>query len=190
MVSSSVRLMNLSQSLGKDWTIFWLDMLHISSSGTLSSFSRSSLISAMQPALTISRLAKYFFRCVGSEGRLEYPIHQLANCQIQAPSTRLAHWMAGGIPKHGGSDDGFRERCVRRFRCATVESHPEFRSEFLCAYIQGKLLPDGISMTATLPTFLFERSMRTWPVRRSETLPDHNSSFSGKRSSLLAKAAQ
>jgi Glutamate-cysteine ligase len=35
----------------------------------------------------------------------EHPINQLADFEIQAASSELAHWLACRVPQHGGSDD-------------------------------------------------------------------------------------
>jgi hypothetical protein len=54
----------------------------------------------------VCSISSLFFRTgILTTPRAEHPIHQLADSEIQAAASKVAHRLARRVPQHGGSND-------------------------------------------------------------------------------------
>lgn len=103
--------------------------------------------------------------------RAEHPIDQLADSEIQAATSKVAHRLARRVPQHGGPNDRFRERLLRSVHRAPLPSDHEHEPKLLRPHLQG-----SVPQLCTLGGHTFRSLTRTF-CRSTRTCVAHNSAM-------------
>jgi hypothetical protein len=69
--------------------------------------------------------------------RTEHPVDQLADTEVQAAASKVAHRLARRVPQHGGSNDRLRECLFRSVHRAPFPSDNEHEPKLLRPNLQG-----------------------------------------------------